>query len=51
MLQANKLNSYHNSTVAFDKLGFFTFVEDEYIPNVDLPVKSICIEKQKLVFS
>ena len=49
-LQANKLNSHHNSTVAFGKLGVFTFVEGVYIRNVDLPVKSIHIEKQKLLF-
>ena len=48
-LQANKLNSHHNSTVAFGKLGYFTFVEGVYIPNVDLPVKSIRNEK-KIVF-
>ena len=36
--------------MAFGKLGFFTFVEGVYIVNIDLPVKSIRIEKQKIVF-
>ena len=49
-LQANKLVIHHSSTAAFGKLGFFTFLEGVYIPNVDLPVKSIRIEKQKLMF-
>ena len=49
-LQANKLAIHHNSTAAFGKLGFFTFLEGVYVPNVDLPVNSIRIEKQKLMF-
>ena len=36
--------------MAFGKLGFFTFVEGVYIVNIDLPVKSVRIEKQKIVF-
>ena len=36
--------------MAFGKLGFFTFVEGVYIVNIDLPVKSIRIEEQKMVF-
>ena len=34
----------------FGKLGFFTFVEGVCIVNIDLPVKSIRIKKQKIVF-
>ena len=34
----------------FGKLGFFTFVEGVYIVSIDLPVKSIRIEEQKIVF-
>ena len=34
----------------FGKLGFFTFVKGVHIRNADLPVKSIRVEEQKLVF-